>query len=98
VFYYAKFFLISNSKSIHLQSTSLVVVVTIRLEQFKLFDVKYFYLDLFENAHLLDNYIIFGKNVFYRDIHIFIQQVRRVTTTKNVNKQLYLCLRKSAII
>jgi len=87
----------SNSKSTHLQSAS-IVAIAIRSKQFRLFDVEYFYSELLEKFYSTDNYIISRKNVFYCDIYIFMQQIRRVTITKDVNNQLYFCLRKSAII
>ncbi len=97
VFYFIKKSSISNLKSTYLQNAS-IVVVTIRLKQFKLFDVEYFYLRLSKKSYSIDNYIIFEKNVFYCNIYMFTQQVRRVATTKKINKQLYFCLRKSVII
>lgn len=92
--YYAKESSISNLKSIYLQNNSIVI----KQKLFKFLEVEYFYLDLLENACLLENYIIFEKDVFYCDIYIFTQQIRRIIVTKEINKQLYLCLRRFVII
>jgi len=97
VSYFTKELLTSNFKSTHLQSAS-IVVVAIRLKQFRLSNVEYFYLELLEKSYLTNNYIIFEKNIFYRDVYMFAQQIKRVTTTKDINNQLHLCLRKSIII
>jgi len=85
--------LVSNLKSIYLQDITIV-----RQESFRFLEIKYFYLNLLKDTHALKDYIIFGKNIFYCDIYMFTQQVRRVTITKDINKQLYLCLRKFVII
>lgn len=93
-FYYAKESSTSNSKSTHLQGNSIVI----KQESFKPSEVEYFYLGLPKNAHSPEDYIVSKKDVFYRDVHMFTQQIRRVTITKEVNEQLYLCLRKLTII
>ncbi len=97
VFYSTKKFLISNFKSTHLQNTS-IVVVAIRSKQFRLSNIEYFYLKLLKKFYSTNNYIIFEKNIFYRNIYIFTQQVKCVIATKKINKQLYFCLRKFVII
>jgi len=69
---YAKEFLTSNPKSIYLQSSSITIAI-IKTELFKSLEIEYFYLDLSKDTHLLDNYIIFKKNVFYYNIYMFTQ-------------------------
>ena len=97
VFYSSKESPTSNLKSTYLQS-ALVAIVAIKPKQFKPSNVEYFYLDLSEDIYALNNYIISEKDVFYRDVYMFTQQVKRVVATKNVDNQLYLYLRKSTII
>ena len=87
----------SNSKSTHLQSV-FVAVVAIKSKQFKLSNVEYFYSNLSKDTYISNNYVISGKDIFYRDVYMFTQQIRYIAATKNVDDQLHLCLRKFAII
>jgi len=70
-----------NSKFTYLQSSSIVIAI-FKTKSFKSLKVNYFYLDLFKDTHLLNDYIVLEKNVFYQDIYMFTQQVRRVALQK----------------
>lgn len=61
-------------------------IVTIKQELFRTLKIEYFYLELLENTHAIENYIILEKNVRYRNIYIFTQQIRYITSTKKINR------------
>lgn len=61
-------------------------IVTIKQELFRTLKIEYFYLELLENTHAIENYIILEKNVCYRNIYIFTQQIRYITSTKKINR------------
>ncbi len=73
-------------------------IAIIKQKAFKLLEIKYFYFELSKNTYAIENYIIFEKDVFYCDVYMFTQQIRRVIATKKINKQFYLCLREFTII
>ena len=91
--YFTNALLIFNSKSMYLQD-----IAIIKQKAFKLLEIKYFYFELSKNTYAIENYIIFEKDVFYCDVYMFTQQIRRVIATKKINKQFYLCLREFTII
>ena len=69
----------TNSKSTYLQSTP----ITIKQKEFKALNIDYFYLDLSKETHTSDDYVMSRKNIFYRDVYIFTQQVKRVAVVKH---------------
>lgn len=87
----------TNPKPTHLQASPTVTAV-VKTEPFKPSEVGYFYPGLPEDTHPSGDYVISGKDVFYRDVHMFAQQIRRVAATKEVIGHLHLCLRGSAMI
>ena len=86
----------TNSKSTYLQSTS----IAIKQEEFKIANIDYFYSDLSEETHAADDYVMSGKDIFYRDFYMFTQQVKRVAIVKHkdIRNKLHLCLREFFIM
>ena len=86
---------VTNPKPLHLQVTS--VVVAIKQEEFKTSDIDYFYSGLSKETHAPGDYVVSEKNIFYRDVYMFTQQVERVAVVKyeGIRNKLHLCLRES---
>ena len=82
----------SNSKSTHLQDVS--IVAAIKQKKFKTSDMNYFYSDLSKKIHVSSDYVVSEKNIFYRDVYMFTQQMKRIAAIKNVNSKLYLYFRE----
>ena len=82
-----------KSKLSHLQIAS--VVVAIKQKEFKASNIDYFYSDLSEETHASDDYVVSKKDIFYRDVYMFTQQVKRVAIVKHedIRNKLHLCLR-----
>ena len=78
-----------------LSSTS---VIAVKEKPFKSSDISYFHFNL-SNEHEADDYVIVSnKNTIFRDVYMFVQQVKRVVNIKNVSNCLHLCLRDFAMI
>ena len=88
---FSKFF-VTNSKSTYLQSIS----IAIKQNKFKTSNIDYFYSDLSKKTHAPDDYVVSEKNIFYRDVYMFTQQVKRVAVVKyeDIRNKLHLCLRE----
>ena len=89
---------ITNSKFTYLQDIS--IVITIKQKKFRTSDIDYFYSNLSKETHALDDYVVSEKNIFYRDVYIFTQQVKRVAIVKHkdIRNKLHLCLREFFMI
>ena len=86
----------TNSKSTYLQSTS----IAIKQEEFKTSNIDYFYSDLSKKTYVSDDYVVLEKIIFYRDVYMFTQQVKRVAVVKHedIRNKLHLCLREAFMI
>ena len=77
------------------QSTA---VITMKEKLFKLFNINYFHFNL-SNKHVADDYVIVSnKNTIFRDVYMFVQQIKRIVNIKDVSNRLHLCLRSSVMI
>ena len=77
------------------QSTTIIAV---KEKPFKSSDINYFHLNL-SNEHKANDYVIVSnKNIIFRNIYMFVQQVKRIINAKNVSNRLHLCLRNSVMI
>ena len=77
---------------------SFALIIAVKEKLFKLFDINYFHFNL-SNEHEENDYIIVSnKNTIFRDVYMFMQQVKRVVSVKNVLSRLYLCLRNFVMI
>ena len=88
----------TNPKPSHLQAAP--VAVAIKQEEFKASDIGYFYPGLSEETHAPGDYVVSGKDIFYRDVYMFTQQVERVAVVKHegIRNKLHLCLRGSSMV
>ncbi|KAL8635025.1 MAG: hypothetical protein Q9228_007445 [Teloschistes exilis] len=69
-----------------------------RRDEFRTADIGYFHPNLpVDKEHPEGEFLASGKDIFYRDVVQFVQQVRRVAHTKNVASRLHLCLRGTAL-
>lgn len=73
-------------------------VIPVRKDEFKPQEIGYFHPGLVVTKEQPEGpYVIAGKDTIYRDVHMFVQQAKRVGRTKNVAAGLHLCLRGSAM-
>ena len=65
---------------------------------FKVHEIGFFHPGLAITRDLSEGlFVISGKDIYYRDVYMFVQQLRRVARSKLVEGHLHLCLRGSAI-
>ena len=73
-------------------------VITVKEEFFKSSDINYFHFNL-SNEHEAGDYVtVSDKNTIFRDVYMFVQQVKRVVNIKDVLNRLHLCLRDFVMI
>ena len=65
---------------------------------FKVHEIGFFHPGLAVSKELPQGpFVTSGKDVYYRDVYMFVQQLRRVARSKSVEGHLHLCLRGTAI-
>ena len=86
----------SHMKDLELFSSAPVIAV--KEELFKPSDIDYFHLNLSNEHEASDYVIVSSKDTIFRDVYMFVQQVKRIVSVKNVSNRLHLCLRGSVMI
>lgn len=67
---------------------------SLNVETFKSSDMKFFNFSLTKSKEKKD-IIIFEKKIIYRDVHLFVRQVKRIIKFNfMINDNLHLCLRE----
>ena len=81
----SNFFSFSSSvKSTHLQ------------QKFNIADIDLFFSNLkITTKYSIDDVIIVSRNVYYRDVLLFKQQIKRIARTKNIVSYVHICLRET---
>ena len=73
-------------------------IIAIKEKLFKPSDINYFHFNL-SNEHEADDYVIVSsKNMIFRDVYMFVQQIKQIVNVKNISNRLHLCLRDFVMI